>query len=83
MSWPSQGREKTNRYSARFKATAVRLSELPEVLVRNVADARDDNAHIESFFHSMKSDVIHGVSLASDRMADAVVRHYLPFYNGR
>jgi transposase len=35
------GPRKTNRYRERFKATAVRLSELPDVLVRDVADALD------------------------------------------
>ena len=33
--------EKTNRYSEHFKATAVRLSELPEVLIQDVAEALD------------------------------------------
>ena len=41
----------------------------------------NDNAHMESFFHSMKSDVIHGRSLDSRRAADRVLREYLPFYN--
>jgi transposase len=35
------GPRKINRYSERFKATAVRLSDLPDVLVRDVADALD------------------------------------------
>ena len=35
------GPRKTNRYSEQFKATAVRLSELPEVLIQDVADALD------------------------------------------
>ena len=32
---------KVNRYSMEFKATAVRLSELPEVLIQDVAEALD------------------------------------------
>jgi transposase-like protein len=35
------GPRKTNRYSHEFKATAVRLSDLPDVLIQNVADALD------------------------------------------
>ena len=35
------GPRKTNRYSEYFKATAVRLSKLPEVLIQDVADALD------------------------------------------
>jgi hypothetical protein len=29
----------------------------------------------------MKSDVIHGRALTTDRAADVVIRAYLPFYN--
>ena len=32
---------RTHRYSMHFKATAVRLSELPEVLIQDVAEALD------------------------------------------
>jgi len=35
------GPRKTNRYSNEFKATAVRLSDLPDVLIQDVADALD------------------------------------------
>ena len=40
-----------------------------------------DNAHMESFFHSMKSDVIHGCKLKSDQEVYRVVRCYIAFYN--
>jgi putative transposase len=42
----------------------------------------NDNAHMESFFHSMKADVIHGCRLDDDRELVAVVKSYMPFYNG-
>lgn len=42
-----------------------------------------DNAHMESFFHSMKSDVIHAVSFDSEQQLRRVVRDYINFYNGR
>jgi transposase InsO family protein len=41
----------------------------------------NDNANMESFSHSMKSDVIHGRSLDSHRAADRVLHEYLPFCN--
>jgi transposase InsO family protein len=40
-----------------------------------------DNAHMESFFHSMKTDVIHGVTLASPDDVGRLMRSYLPYYN--
>lgn len=40
-----------------------------------------DNAFIESFFHSMKSDVIHGNTFADDRSLHRVVRRYVRRYN--
>ena len=40
-----------------------------------------DNAHVESFFHSMKSDVIHRKQFRRYEDHEKVVRRYLPFYN--
>lgn len=42
-----------------------------------------DNAHMESFFHSMKSDVIHAVSFGDERELRSVVCRYVDFYNRR
>ena len=42
-----------------------------------------DNAFIESFFHSMKADVIHGRRFADDHALLAVVATYIPRYNRR
>jgi putative transposase len=41
-----------------------------------------DNAHMESFFHSMKSDAVHGVSFAHHAELARVLRSYIPYYNG-
>lgn len=41
-----------------------------------------DNAHIESFFHSMKTDIVHGLTFTDDRQVQKLVRDYIPFYNG-
>jgi putative transposase len=40
-----------------------------------------DNAFIESFFHSMKSDVIHGVTFDDDHSLNLAVRRYIRRYN--
>jgi len=40
-----------------------------------------DNAHAESFFHSLKADVIHGVRFHDDKQLRTCLRSYVPFYN--
>ena len=40
-----------------------------------------DNAHMESFFHSMKPDVVHGVSVASPDELSRLLCRYIPYYN--
>lgn len=40
-----------------------------------------DNAFVESFFHSMKSDVIHGHPQRSPAELDSVLRRYIARYN--
>lgn len=40
-----------------------------------------DIAHMESFFHSMKSDVIHGCELKSDDEVYRTLHRYMGFYN--
>ena len=40
-----------------------------------------DNAFIESFFHSMKSEIYHGLRFERDDDIRAAVRSYVPFYN--
>jgi putative transposase len=40
-----------------------------------------DNAFMESFFHSMKADVIHGNTFREDHQLLSVLRSYIPFYN--
>lgn len=41
-----------------------------------------DNAYIESFFHSMKSETDHGLHFAEDEQMRTALRDYMPFYNG-
>jgi len=40
-----------------------------------------DNAFIESFFHSMKADIYHGVRFSEDLEVHAALKSYVPFYN--
>jgi putative transposase len=40
-----------------------------------------DNAHMESFFHSMKSDTVHGVTFVHEVDLAHVLRSYIPYYN--
>lgn len=42
-----------------------------------------DNAHVESFFHSLKSEAIHGRSFVRAADLDRVVRRYIENYNRR
>lgn len=41
----------------------------------------NDNAHMESFFHSMKAEQIHGMSFDSDQQLRRALRSYIAFYN--
>jgi putative transposase len=40
-----------------------------------------DNAHMESFFHSMKAEVIHGARFADDSQLRSCIQAYVRFYN--
>ncbi len=62
-----------------FKA---RLTELGITQSMNRPGKVTDNAYIESFFHSMKSDIVHGLTFTEDRQIESAVRSYIPFYNG-
>ena len=62
-----------------FKA---RLAELGITQSMNRPGKVTDNAYIESFFHSMKADIVHGLTFTEDRDIERAVRAYVPFYNG-
>ena len=65
--------------AAAFKA---RLGELGITQSMNRPGKVTDNAYIESFFHSMKSEAVHGLKFDEDRQIEQAVRRYIPFYNG-
>lgn len=58
-----------------------RLAELGITQSMNRPGKVTDNAFIESFFHSMKSEIFHGYQFDEDREMCAALRNYLPFYN--
>ena len=58
-----------------------RLKQLQITQSMNRPGKVTDNAFMESFFHSMKADVIHGNIFREDHQLLSVLRSYIPFYN--
>ena len=58
-----------------------RLAELG--IVQSMNERMNDNAHMESFYHSMKSDVIHGVQFDDEQHLMRTIREYIRYYNER
>jgi transposase InsO family protein len=58
-----------------------RLAELEFVQSMNRPGKTTDNAFIESFFHSMKSEIYHGIRFTEDAEIRAALNSYVPFYN--
>ena len=58
-----------------------RIAELGFVQSMNRPGKITDNAFIESFFHSMKADIYHGVRFADDVTLQSALAAYVPFYN--
>jgi putative transposase len=58
-----------------------RIGELGFTQSMNRPGKVTDNAFIESFFHSMKSEVFHGYRFDEDQEVRSVLKSYLPFYN--
>jgi putative transposase len=63
-------------FGDRLKALGVRQS-----MTRGGTPA--DNAHAESFFHSLKADVVHGVAFDTDARLRTCLRRYVRYYNHR
>ncbi len=62
-------------------AFRARLAELQITQSMNRPGKVTDNAFMESFFHSMKSETIHGCTFSEDNQMLSVLRSYIPFYN--
>ena len=65
-------------YANAFRA---RLGQLNMTQSMNRPGKVTDNAFMESFFHSMKAEVIHGCKFSEDNEMLSVIRSYIPFYN--
>jgi putative transposase len=59
-----------------------RLAALGFVQSMNRPREITDNAHMESFFHSMKSDAVHGIACPHEAELARRLRSYIPYYNG-
>jgi len=42
-----------------------------------------DNAHMESFFHSLKAEVVHGARFVTEHQLRLALRRYFRYYNHR
>ena len=40
-----------------------------------------DNAHVESFFHSLRAELLHGTSFTTDRQLRLTLKRYVRYYN--
>jgi putative transposase len=50
-------------------------------LRRHVCGAQGDNAHAESFWHSLKAELTRGVVFLTDEALRTALRHYIRYYN--
>jgi len=60
-----------------FCAQVAQLGLLQSASVRGPGD----NAHAESFFHSLKAELTRGVTFPTDRALDRALRTYIRYYN--
>jgi putative transposase len=61
----------------RFCRHVARLGFLQSASARGPSD----NAHMESFFHSLKAELTHGVVFTNECELRAALRHYIRYYN--
>jgi transposase InsO family protein len=64
-------------------AFADRLKKLGVVQSMNRPKSMNDNAHMESFFHSLKSEELAGRRFGSEDELLSAIRSYIPRYNAR
>src|SRR6185369_5313680 len=58
-----------------------RLTKLGLLQSMNRAGKMNDNAHMESFFHSMKTEELYGKTFADDQQLRQTLSSYIAFYN--
>jgi len=64
----------TYEFGDRLRALGVRQS-------MTAGGAPCENAHMESFFHSLKADVIHGTRFTDDTQLRSCIKKYVQYYN--
>ena len=64
-------------------ALRARLAACGALHSMNRPGAPADNAHMESFFHSLKTELIHGREFGTDAELSRALARYIRFYNGR
>jgi len=81
---PAPGLVSHSDRGSEYVAAAFR-DRLQAVGVRQSSAQRGpkDNAHMESFFHSLKAEVIHGAVFPSEAALRTVIRQYVRYYNRR
>ena len=57
------------------------LARLGIIQSMNRPGKMNDNAHMESFFHSMKAEELHGRRFDNDDQLRQAIRSYIAFYN--
>lgn len=58
-----------------------RLAKLGILQSMNRPGKMNDNAHMESFFHSMKAEELYGKTFSDDEQLRQALRSYIAFYN--
>src|SRR5439155_1035288 len=71
--------DRGSEYAAQRFRDRLRVLGIRQSVTRGRAPG--DNAHMESFFHSLKAEVIHGARFATDRQLRLALRRYVWYYN--
>ena len=71
--------DRGSEYSASLLRDRLRALGIQQSMGRSGTPA--DNAHMESFFHSFKADVVHGLNIQDDDQLRALVSGYVRYYN--
>ena len=73
--------DRGSEFSASLLRDRLRALGIKQSMSRGGTPA--DNAHMESFFHSFKADVVHGTTFEDEQQLRTGVRRYLRYYNHR
>jgi transposase InsO family protein len=71
--------DRGSEYAGHAFGTRLRALGVWQSMTRGGAPS--DNAHMESFFHSLKADVIHGLRFTSDSQLRTCIKSYVQYYN--